>query len=102
MWSKLVEFIKSVVPGLIKKYLVQLVLNAIGIAGGVWTWIVGTFLSLLWSKKIEPALEEAAHLGDQKIVDKHTLDKYKSDIKGGADENTLVKDENSLLNSGRH
>ncbi len=96
-WEKLVLFLKETIPSFLKSDLVPLILRTLGLAGGVWTWIVGIILSLVW-KEAEQELESEARIEDQKEVDDSNIDKYKKDIKEGAPVETKIKDETNLLN----
>jgi hypothetical protein len=102
MFSKIVEILDSIVPDLIKKYLVNMIMGAIGVAGSFWAWIIGFGLKYLWKKEIEPTIDSAAHIEDQKEVDQKLNDTYQKDIKDKVDEKKLISDETDILNGGRH
>jgi hypothetical protein len=95
--TKINLFLSALVPTLIKKYVVTFVLSALGLAGGVWTFIISGFLMLLWGAAEKELSEEATEI-DQKQTDSENQTKYEADKKAGADSATLIKDETRLLN----
>ena len=101
MWSKIAHVISVIVPQLIKTYLVPFVMGLMGLAGGIWTWIVGFVLSFAW-KKAEEEIDSEARLADQTNTDEELNKKYQEDIKNGASETDLIKDETDILNGGRN
>ncbi len=99
-WVRFVAFFKEVIPNLIKTRVVPLILNALGLAGGVWGWIVSTILIFVW-EKAETEAEREARLADQKNIDDDNIDQYKKDKQEGAPVETLIKDETNLLNGNK-
>lgn len=100
MWLKLVVFIKSIAPDVIKKYVVSAILKLAGVSGGAWTWIVTNVLLKAWILFID-LIASLARLADQKNIDEKLNKKYQDQIKNGASENELIESETDILNGGR-
>ena len=90
-------FLSAVIPTLIKKYAVTFVLSALGLAGGVWTFLISSFLMLLWGAADKELADEATKI-DDKQTDDANQSKYETDKKAGASSETRIKDETHLLN----
>lgn len=97
-WSKITEYLKQTVPIILKQYLVPLILNAVGLAGGVWTWVVGFILNRIWGKYIFPMIKKFFWKKDKENVDQKNITEYKKDIQQGATVEELKKDELAILN----
>jgi len=100
MWSKIVKALEPFVPQLIKQFAVKFVMGVIGITGGFYAWIVGFVLNKAWTEA-DKEIESGARLADQTSTDKEIDKKYQGDIKNGAPEEELIKDETDILNGGR-
>lgn len=96
----IVHILSEILKTLIENQLTTLILGALGLSGGIWFFVVKFGLTKIW-QKVEPEIESAAHLADQKRIDEDLNKKYQDDIKGGADEKKLIEDETSLFNGGR-
>jgi hypothetical protein len=99
MWVEIASIFNHIIEVLIQNKLAALILGAVGLSGGFWLFFVKLGLGKIWGK-IKPEIESGARLEDQKKVDKELNDQYQKDIKGGADEKTLIKDELDILNGG--
>lgn len=97
MWAKVVAFFKTVLPGFIKTQLVPLLLKALGITGGFWTWLAGFILLKFFNYEIKKA-ESVARMADQKKIDDANEVIYKKDIARGAPVEKLIEDELAILN----
>ncbi len=100
MWETIAKALSALVPQIIRSYLVPTLLGAVGLAGGIWTWIAGFALNKAW-KAADKEIESEARTEDQKIKDEALLIQYKEDIKDGKPEQKLIDDEVSILNGGR-
>lgn len=100
MWSKLVSFLAATVPAFLKKYASAFILRALGLAGGIWGWIVSGILIVVWDR-IQAWLESTARKQDQKTVDDANQAKYEKDKLEGAPVEVLIKDETDILNGNK-
>ena len=96
-WLKLVTFFKGVMPIFLKKYASTFILRVLGLAGGVWGWVISFVLLLVWDK-VEQELETEARLEDQKEHDALNITKLEADRTAGASPEKIVEDETNLLN----
>lgn len=96
-WQKLVTLLNEVITSFIKKYGTAFALKALGIAGGFWTFLVGSILVIFW-KIVGRKAEIEAVDQDHKETDEANIEKYKEHKAQGAPVETLIKDETDLLN----
>lgn len=99
MWVAAVGFLKRIL-GFLKKPFVAFILKAAGLSGGIVTWIA----TYLIGKGIDSGtkeLDNIAHEADQTAKDEELEKKYQEDLKNGASEEELIKDETDILNGGR-
>lgn len=91
------HYLNELVIWFIQNQLTSIILGAAGLSGGIWFFIVKFGLTKIW-QKVEPEIESAAHLSDQKTIDDKNNDQYQKDMTGGADEKKLIDDESKLIN----
>lgn len=96
----IVHILSEILKNLIENQLATIILGALGLSGGIWLFVVKFGLTKIW-QKVEPEIESAAHLADQKKKDEKLNETYQNDIKTGADEKKLIQDETDMFNSGR-
>lgn len=99
-WKKVSDFISAHTPELLKRYLVPAILKALGVSGGIWTWVISEIVSRLW-KKTDEKIESEARVEDQKNEDQADNKQYQEDIKNEAPEAKLIEDEWAILNPGK-
>lgn len=94
------DFLNLLVKYLIEHQLATIIMAAVGLSGGFWLFTVKFGLGKIW-KKVQPEIESAAHLADQKKKDDKIADKYEADLHAHAPESQLIEDEGDILNGGR-
>lgn len=100
MWVQIVQILSNIFTQYIEGHLVLIIMSALGLSGGIWLWFVKFGVDQV-VKKVEPIIDSAAHLQDQKIVDDKLNQTYQQDIGAKKDEQTLINDETNILNGGR-
>ena len=107
MWQRIVKLLKPIIQGEIKKQIVAAILRALGVAGGIWTWIIGFFVGKGLKKGVELG-ESAARIEDRENLDEALKEKHDQLIKEPVSENRPVEQEQEIvavetdiLNGGR-
>ena len=100
MWEKLSKLLNSVMQMKGISWVTSYILKALGLAGGLWTWLVGLAVKYGW-KKIDKEAQSAARLSDRTKTDKEIREEYMEKIEGGASEKELIESELDVLNGGR-
>ena len=99
MWQRLADILKTFLDLYVKRYLTTAAMSLLGIAGGIWGWIIGLIVSK-GVQEIKEEIDEAAYLADKKAVDQVNLDAYKKVINNPeATDADKIKAELDLLNS---
>lgn len=100
MLERLSKILNSVMQTKGISWISSLVLNALGIAGGFWAWLVGVVVKIGW-QKADKEIQSGARLADRTKSDKEIREDYLEKIKEGASEEDLVESELDILNGGR-
>lgn len=100
MWVKLSQLLNSAMQSKGISWITFHILKVLGLAGGFWNWIVALAIKYGW-KKADKEIQSQARLADRTKSDKEIREEYMDKIKTRANEEELIKSEESILNSGR-
>lgn len=99
-WLKFVEHLKISIPLATKKYITPMIIKALGVSGGFYTWLVNTVLKVGW-QKAKPYTMEFLYKIQRSITDKKNLKKLKENESNGATSNEKIEDELDFLNGNK-